>query len=317
MKKYIAVLLCVVMVFSLCGCAERQADDGRLQVMCTLFPYYDFVRAIGGDEVNVSLLVTPGKETHSFEPTPLDVVKLSQSDVLICNGGMDEVWVDDILSAAGENIAQVVKLLDEVALLEEEIAEGMEHDAHDHHDHDGHEQHIEYDEHIWTSPVVCMELVEVICEALCRADEENAALYRERTADYIAELETLDADFDAVTERAERRIMIFGDRFPLLYFCRTYGLDYRAAFQGCAGDTEPSLATLKYLIDKVGSEGIPVVYTMELSSGKIAEAIAETTGAQVRTFHTCQSITRQDFEAGETYLSLMRRNIEVLKEGLS
>lgn len=317
MKKFIAVLLCAVMAFSLVGCAEQAEDDGRLQVMCTLFPYYDFVRAIGGEQVNAQLLVTPGKETHSFEPTPLDMVKLSESDVVICNGGMDEVWMDDILSAAGENVGQVVKMLDQVALLEEEIAEGMEHTGHDHHDHDGHEQHIEYDEHIWTSPVVCMELVQIICNTLCRADEANADLYRQRTADYIAQLEELDAAFDEVTEHADRRILIFGDRFPLLYFCNTYGLDYRAAFQGCASDTEPSLATLKYLIDKVGGEGIPVVYTIELSSGKIAQAIAETTGAQVRTFHTCQSVTRAEFDAGETYLSLMGRNLEVLKEGLS
>lgn len=327
MKRLFALLLATALAVGLCGCGPRaKADDGRLQVVCTVFPYYDFARQIGGDDVDVTLLVAAGKETHSFEPTPLDVITLSEADVFLYNGGESEAWVDDILSAAGENIAVTLPLMPQVSALAEEWAEGMEgaHDDHDHdHGHDDHDGHghdsddIEYDEHVWTSPVLAKALCQAICDALCRADPEHRDGYQARLADYLAQLDSLDEAFRDVVAAGQRRLLVFGDRFPLLYFCREYGLDYRAAFHGCASDTEPSLATLKYLIDKVEDEDIPVVYTIELSSQKVARAIAETTGAKVLTFQSCQTVSRQDMEAGATYLSLMERNVEALKEGLS
>ena len=320
-KRLFAVLLALTLAAGLCGCADRQrAEDGRLQVVCSVFPYYDFARQIGGDDVDVTLLVAAGRETHSFEPTPLDVITLSQADVFLYNGGESEAWVDDILSAAGENIAVTLPLMPQVSALAEEWAEGMEgaHDEHDHdHDHETHDSDdIEYDEHVWTSPVLAKALCQAICDALCQADPAHREGYQARLTDYLAQLDGLDAAFREVVEAGHRRLLVFGDRFPLLYFCKEYGLDYRAAFHGCASDTEPSLATLKYLIDKVEDEEIPVVYTIELSSRKVADAIAETTGAKVLTFHSCQTVSRTEFDGGATYLSLMEQNVEALREGL-
>ena len=320
-KRLFAVLLALTLAAGLCGCADRQrAEDGRLQVVCSVFPYYDFARQIGGDDVDVTLLVAAGKETHSFEPTPLDVITLSQADVFLYNGGESEAWVDDILSAAGENIAVTLPLMPQVSALAEEWAEGMEgaHDEHDHdHDHETHDSDdIEYDEHVWTSPVLAKALCQAICDALCQADPAHREGYQARLTDYLAQLDGLDAAFREVVEAGHRRLLVFGDRFPLLYFCKEYGLDYRAAFHGCASDTEPSLATLKYLIDKVEDEEILVVYTIELSSRKVADAIAETTGAKVLTFHSCQTVSRTEFDGGATYLSLMEQNVEALREGL-
>ena len=323
MKRLTALLLALTLVLPLWGCGPRpRADDGKLNVVCTLFPYYDFARQIGGRDVDVSLLIPAGKETHSFEPTPLDVITLSEADVFLYNGGESEQWVDDILSAAGENIAVTLPLMPRVSLLAEELAEGMEgagehnhDDAHDEHDHDS--DAIAYDEHVWTSPVLAGELASAVCDALCQADPAHQEGYRARLTDYLAQLDELDAAFRDTVAAGQRRLLVFGDRFPLLYFCREYGLDYRAAFHGCASDTEPSLHTLKYLIDKVEAEDIPVVYTIELSSRKVAQAIAETTGAKVLTFQSCQTVSKQDMDAGATYLSLMWENVQALKEGLS
>ena len=316
-KRLFALLLALTLAAGLCGCANRQkVEDGRLQVVCSVFPYYDFARQIGGDDVDVTLLVAAGKETHSFEPTPLDVITLSQADVFLYNGGESEAWVDDILSAAGENIAVTLPLMPQVSALAEEWAEGME-GAHDEHDHETHDSDdIEYDEHVWTSPVLAKALCQAICDALCQADPAHQERYQARLADYLTQLDELDAAFREVVDAGHRRLLVFGDRFPLLYFCKEYDLDYRAAFHGCASDTEPSLATLKYLIDKVEDEKIPVVYTIELSSRKVADAIAETTGARVLTFHSCQTVSRAEFDGGATYLSLMERNVEALREGL-
>ena len=333
MKRYRVQALCLLLAaaLALTGCAARRGeeDTGKLQVVCTLFPYYDFVRAIGGDRVEPYLLVTAGREAHSFEPTPLDVIRISQADVFICNGGESETWVDDILDAAGESIGSVVHMMDHAHVLGEEFSEGMQGaDSHDHaHDHD-HELHdhaehdhddsdeIEYDEHIWTSPKNAIRLCRAVADALCAADAENANLYRANCEGYCAQLEALDADLRALRANAVRDLLIFADRFPFLYFCEEYDLHYRAAFHGCSGDTEPSLATLKYLIDKVNDEHIPVVYTIDLSSQKVAEAVSECTGARIERLWSMQTISRTDFDAGETYLTLMQRNYEALKGGL-
>ena len=325
MKRFFCALLAGLMLPTLCACAQQPPQDSdKLQVVCTLFPYYDFARVIGGDEAEVTLLVAAGKETHSFEPTPLDVIRVSEADVFLYNGGEGEQWVEDILSSAGGNIPVTAAMMDLVDLQSEEIVEGMQ--VSEHHDHDEDSAHheeeedsdeVEYDEHIWTSPVVAQSICRGICDALCKADRENAEVYAARTEEYVAQLGELDAAFREVVENARRDTLVFGDRFPLLYFCKTYGLHYRAAFHGCAGDTEPSLGTLKYLIDKVRDESIPVVYTIELSSQKVARAIAETTGAKVVTFHSCQQVTREEFNSGASYLDLMWDNVEALREGLS
>ena len=326
MKRIIALFFALILALSLCACAQntQQHDESKLQVMASCFPYYDFARQIGGEHVEPALLIAAGREVHSFEPTPLDVVRLSECDVFLYNGGESELWVTEILESAGENIAVTTAMMEHAPLLTEEFVEGMETSVHqhhhdeedeDHHDHD-HEE-LAYDEHVWTSPVVAQDLCRAICDALCVADPAHRTDYESNLAAYLTELQALDEAFREVVAEGNRTSMVFGDRFPLQYFCAEYGLTYSAAFHGCAGDTEPSLGTMKYLIDKVAEEQLPVVYTIELSSQKIANAIAETTDAKVLTFHSCQTISRQDYDSGATYLSLMWNNVEALKEGLA
>ena len=316
-KRVLALLLAAVTALSLGACAPRQEESGgKLSVVCSLFPYYDFVRQIGGDYVQPYLLVAAGREAHSFEPTPMDVIRVSRADVFVYNGGEGEQWVNQILSSAGEDIGTVVRMMDYAHTLEEEPVDG-DHHGHEDHDHDHEDSdEIEYDEHIWTSPVEAMELCRAIGDALCAADPAHAESYRQNLADYLGQLSQLDAEFRQVCAEGRRDVLVFGDRFPLLYFCREYGLNYRAAFHGCSSDTEPSLYTLKFLIDKVRQEDIPVVYALELSSQKVAQAIAETTGARVVTFYSCQTVSSGDFAAGEGYISLMRRNVDALREGI-
>ena len=334
MKRIASFFLALALAFSLTACTvpAEKADGGKLQIVTTLFPYYDFARAIAQDRADVTLLLSPGREAHSFEPTPLDAVTISEADVFLYNGGEGEYWVESMLDAAGEHIAVASRMVDYVDALNEEYVEGMqgadghdhdhEHGSHDDHDHDHEEDEhdsdeIEYDEHIWTSPKNAVVLCRAVCDAICRADAENAAFYRANCDDYCAQLEDLDARFAALCESAPRRLLIFADRFPMLYFCREYGLDYRAAFHGCSGDTEPSLATIKFLIDKVEDENIPVVYTIDFGTKKVAAVVSECTGAAIETLYSMQTVSRADFDAGETYLTLMERNFEALRKGLN
>ncbi len=334
MKRIASFFLALALTLSLTACTApaEKADGRKLQIVTTLFPYYDFARAIAQDRADVTLLLSPGREAHSFEPTPLDAVTISEADVFLYNGGEGEYWVESMLGAAGKNIAVVARMMDYVDALNEEYVEGMqgadghdhdhEHGSHDDHDHDHEEDEhdsdeIEYDEHIWTSPKNAVVLCRAVCDAICRADTENAAFYRANCENYCAQLEDLDARFSALCESAPRRLLIFADRFPMLYFCREYGLDYRAAFHGCSGDTEPSLATIKFLIDKVEDENIPVVYTIDFGTKKVAAVVSECTGAAIETLYSMQTVSRADFDAGETYLTLMERNFEALRKGLN
>ena len=310
---------------------ENGRSEARISVVTTIFPPYDFVREIAGDRVELKMLLKPGEESHSYEPTPQDIIAIQESDVFIYTGGENDVWVEDILSSMPEGGRLTLRMIDCVDTVEEEHVEGMkESPGHDHDDHeeddadpdggeageDTHSVH-EIDEHVWTSPVNAALIVERIKEILIQADPSGEAVYEENAAAYEEELAKLDQEFRDVADHARRKPLIFGDRFPFRYFADEYGLDYYAAFPGCAGDTEPSAATMAFLIDKVKEEKVPAVLKMELSNDDIANAIAEATGTEVKVFYSCHNLSAEDFESGETYLSMMQKNVETLKEVLN
>ena len=327
----------------------------KLKVVTTLFPYYDVTRQIAGDAVDLSMVIPAGQDSHSFEPTPADIRLIQNADLLICNGGAMEQWVSQVVASLDSESLKVITMMDYVDTVEEEIVEGMEdageehhhshasaddtHDDHDHdeavhaddddHDHDA-EDHdhtddehdddadyeIEYDEHIWTSPVNAMKITQVITDTLQEMDPADADIFAANAEDYLGKLENLDQEFRDVVNGADLDLIVMADKFPLRYFADTYGLRYRAAFSGCASDTEPSAKTIAYLIDKVREEQIPAVYYLELSSHRVAEIISEETGAKPLLFHSCHNVTRREFDNGVTYLELMEQNVVNLREGL-
>lgn len=331
--------LAVMFLFCLlsgCGRAESGEEPGdgeggrKLKVAATLFPYYDFVRQVAGDQVELSLVIPAGMDSHSFEPTPKDIRIMQEADVIIANGGAMEHWVDQVVDSFDREDQTVVIMMDHVDAVEEEIVEGMEHSdeghghvhVHEDGEEDGHleedesQYEIEYDEHIWTSPVNAMTLVDVIGDTLAQADPANADAYRQGAADYKKELEEIDAGFREVSANRKRNMIVMGDKFPFRYLADEYQLDYRAAFSGCSSDTEPSAKTIAYLIDKVKEEQIPAVYYLELSSHRVSEIIGEETGAEPLLLHSCHNVTRAQFDSGITYVELMRQNIENLRKGI-
>lgn len=312
----------------LTGCSAVRPEAGpapdggeRVRVAATIFPPCDFVRQIGGEYVDVVQLLKPGMEPHSYEPSPADIIRIMDSDLFLYAGGESDVWVEEILE--GSDHAPVsCSLLDWVDPLEEETSEGMQVKEH-HHEHaegetDGvHLEETEYDEHVWTSPVNAQLLVEQIRDVLISLDPCREEIYEKNAAAYLEELRALDEDYRQMTENAKRKTLVFGDRFPFLYLVRTYGLEYYAAFPGCSGESEPSAATIAFLTDQVEEEGIPVVFQLELSNGRVADAIAEAAGAETEILHSCHTLTVSEAERGETYLSLMRRNLEALRHALN
>ena len=339
-----ALLGAVVMVISIWGCAagqrppesentpvlSQEGKDERLLVVTTIFPYYDFVRQIAGDKVKLKLVVPAGMDSHSFEPTPADMIAMQEADVLICNGGEMEQWVKKVLGSLDTSHMKVLTMMDYVDVVEEEHVEGMEENEHhhedvyeedghekdDHEEEDGHEMHIEYDEHIWTSPVNAQAIVKIISRTLAEVAPVEQSRFEANTQAYLQELEDLDSQFRQVADQGRLHMIVVADKFPFRYFADEYGLSYRAAFSGCSGDTEPSASTIAYLIDKVKEDRIPAVYYLELSSHRTAEIIQEETGAAPLLLHSCHNVTRKQFDEGVTYLQLMRQNVENLRYGL-
>ena len=260
MKKSLRLLFIICLILGLCACGEAPAESGGegLNIVCTVFPAYDFAREIAGEKANVVLLVPPGSEAHSFEPTPQDIIRIENCDLLLCNGGESEAWLEEILEGR-ENDIFTLTMIDCVETLEEETKEGMQATEHSHEEHEEHGHEEEYDEHVWTSPVNAELIISALCERLCEIDPENGSFYRANWEKYVAELQELDAAFRKTVENGKFDTLIFADRFPVRYFVEEYGLDYYAAFPGCADDTEPSARTVAFLIDKVREEGIPAV----------------------------------------------------------
>lgn len=314
MKKIIAILTAAAVMCGFAGCAGgSEAENERLSVVTTIYPAYDFARQVFGDTADVTLLLKPGMESHSYDPSAKDALTIAECDLFIYNGGESDQWVVNILEGAPE--VKTLRMMDTVELHEEEITEGMQHEHDESCDHE-HEE-TEYDEHIWTSPKNAGKIVEAIAEAACAISPENAAQYELSAVEYISRIAEIDYSFTELL-RNEQRCFVFGDRFPLLYFFEEYGLNYYAAFPGCGSNTEPSIKTITFLSDKLkGEEVIPAVFCIELSNREVAETLAQESGLPVVEFHACHNITADDFNAGETYVSLMQRNYDTLKQLLS
>lgn len=310
----IILLLFPSVLFTGCGKSNTtpvKNNDGRLSIVTTIFPYYDFTRQVAGDKADIKLIVPAGMDTHSFEPVASDMIDIGKADIIIYNGGEMEGWVSQVLEAASnKNIIQE-KMMDYVETVTEEDVTGLHKD----HSHNGETK--ETDEHIWTSPVNAIKLVSKIAGILSEADKDNAKYYQDNASKYIKKLKEIDNTFREIVNSSGKKYLLFADRFPLRYFTDEYGLDYNAAFAGCSSETEPSADIIAFLTDKAEDGNIHVILKIELTSPKVADAIAETAGAKVMVFNTCHNVTREQFENGITYYDLMKENTEVLKEALA
>ncbi len=348
MKKYISIILAAVMIMCcLSGCGSSDGttkeSDGKLSIVTTIFPEYDWVMNILGDNpagAEVTMLLDKGVDLHNFQPTAADILKVASCDMFIYVGGESDGWVEDALKESVNKDMIVINLLDVLgdAVKEEELVEGMqEEDEHDHdhdhdededHDHDedhdqdedhDHEEGPEYDEHVWLSLRDAAKLTETISANICKMDSANEAVYKANTDSYIEKLNALDAQYSEAVSNASVKTILFGDRFPFRYLTDDYGLDYYAAFVGCSAETEASFETITFLADKVDELSLGTVMTIEKSDKKIAETIIQNTGSKdqnILTLDSMQSVTAEDVKNGTTYLSVMESNLEVLKEAL-
>lgn len=329
-----SIILLLAALVLLAGYAGVSAQAERLQIVTTIFPIYDFTRAVAGDTMDISLMLPAGADSHSFEPTPRDIVTVQNADLFIYIGGESDAWVERILESFGDQAPAALALIHSVSQLDEEYVEGMQQeDVHLHDDdndgedeHDEHDQEAsgtdmphdgEVDEHIWTSPLNAIRMVEQIRDTLSKLDPANGPLFASNAESYIAELRDLDRDYREMVNSSRRKLFMVADRFPFRYLAHEYGLQYYAAFPGCSTDTDPGASTVAFLIDKARENQLPVVFTLENSNQIVAHTIAEASGARVEVLNAAHNVGGQDDLSHTSYLAIMRENIEKLRAALN
>lgn len=322
MKKFLSFALSLLFIFitafSFSSCSSDKEnvkkDSSKISVVTTIFPYYDFTRSIAGDKADIKLLLSPGSEPHSYEPSPSDIVAIENCDIFIYNGGESDEWVESVLDSIENKNMKVMRMMDYVDLLYEQNFDHDEHN-HEHEEHDDHGE--EYDEHIWTSIRNAEKLTDAIYDELSSCDFANKEIYAKNRDTYINKLQTLDLKISEIVSNAKRKTVVFGDRFPFLYFVTDYSLEFECAFPGCSSETEPSISTVTHMIDFTRNNQVPVVFYLEFSNGKVAKLISEDTGAKTMRFSSCHNVTKDEFADGASYISLMEQNAKALKEALN
>lgn len=312
MKKIFILFAAFLMLMNFSGCGnEKTVQDGKIKVVATIFPVYDWTSEIIGEDKNfdLMLLMDKGIDLHSFQPSVEDIRKISECDIFIYVGGESDEWVSDALKNATNKNMVVVNLMEVLGdkVKPEEHIEGMEED----HEH---EEELENDEHIWLSLKNAQILCEAITDALSKVEPSQADTLKKNSAAYKEKLAALDKKYRDALTAAQNKTLLFGDRFPFRYLFDDYGLKYFAAFAGCSAETEASFQTIKFLAGKVDELNLPCVMTIEDTNHKIAETIIANTAAKNQKILVLNSM--QGKVDGETYLSVMEKNLSVLHEAL-
>jgi len=326
------IIMAVGLLFLGCSYAVAQGNDQKLKIITTLFPTYDFVRQIGQDKVHVSLLLPPGVESHTFEPTPQDVVKINKADVFIYTGKYMEPWVEDLLKGVSSKNLTVVDASFGVALMEDvdhdedkdhheaEHDEGREGDEEEHGHEVGeereHHHHGGKDPHIWTDLANDQIMVDTIAKVLAEKDPANSAFYLNNAHGYKAKLADLDRRFKEALSTAKYKKIIYGGHFAFGYFAKRYGLEHDSPYDGFSPNAEPSPKAIAELINKLKRSGMKYIYYEELLDPKVARIIAQETGAKLELLHGAHNVSKDELKSGVTFLGLMEENLKKLRVGL-
>ena len=321
-KKIMLIILAIAIVvvavfFVLKGGNTKKQDNTKLKVVSSNFASFDFLRAIIGEDdgIELTFLIGPGKDAHSYDPTVQDLIAIQNADLFVYVGGEMEEWANKVLESLDDKNTKRICIADFVDTIKEKEIDGAEEEHEEDHKHD---EKGAFDEHIWTSPTNAIKMVQALEKAMEEIDNKNSKKYKENSEKYIAEIKSVDSKIQNVVDNKKRGRLVFGDKMPMQYFIDYYNLKVSAAFNGCSTDVEPSASTIAYLEDKVKQENLPVVLYIELNLGKVANTIANEAGndcvaMQIQSLH---NVSLEDFKNGETWVSLMERNVDVLKKAL-
>ncbi len=324
-RAVVFVIALVIAIYGLTGCAKSKKDNGKIKIVCTIFPEYDWIREIikgNEDNFDVTMLMANGADLHNFQPTADDIMRISDADIFIYVGGESDKWVADALKEAKNKNMIVMNLMDVLGdrLREEELVEGMEGEEEEEDEEE--EEGPEYDEHVWLSVKNAEIFVKAIEERIASLDKNETRVkkYKENADNYIAKLDELDKKYEAAVEGALFDTVVFGDRFPFRYLVDDYNLNYYAAFIGCSAETEASFKTVTFLAEKVDKLGIDSVMVIETSDQKIAKTIIDNTKTKdqkILVLDSMQAVTAKEANSGKNYYDIMEDNLNILVDALN
>jgi len=325
MKKLLSLLLIAVFIFALSACESSDTAADKLRIVTTIFPQYDFARAVSAEtpcEVELTMLLPPGSESHDYEPSLADLAVIEGCDLFISVGRETDAWVESAIEAVGGDV-NVLRLTDLVPLLTESEDGILEHDHNHENDHhhdeeeECHDHHEGFDEHVWTSPANAAILTEAICDAMSALRPDLAGSFKRSADIYVAKLRELDENFSKAVQGAQSKTLVFADRFPFRYFTDRYGLSHVAAFSGCSSDSEPALSTIYDLTEKAKNENARAILVCEFSSKSAAKVISAECSADILEMHSCHNVSKEDFDRGVTYAELMEKNLSTIEKALN
>ncbi len=294
MKRIIAFIICAITLFCVSGCSSDGGKTQKIQITTTIFPVYDFARAVAGDKADIKMLIDPGTEVHAFEPSPSDIKSVYSAKAFFYIGGESDTWVQSMLNDVGGVSIALMEKVDRIYENGEPI----------------------HDEHIWTSPKNAVKMVNAICDTLCEVDPQNDKYYRKNTEDYCKKIGDVAAEIKEHIKKSDNKLILVADRFPFRYFTEEMGLSYKAAFGGCANSSDVSLKVMNELAETVRQNDLRSAYFVEMSNKNIANALSESTGVKLYELHSAHTVTADDFKSGVTYVDIMKRNFEAIKKGL-
>lgn len=320
-KKITAIFLaaiCMITILCSCGAENGKTKDEKINIVCTVFPYYDWVRSIAGesDNINITLLLDSGTDLHSYQPTAADIITISSADIFIYTGGTSDSWVKDVLKTSKNENTVVLELMANLPENELYCVEAIGEDEHHHEDEDSHNH--THDEHIWLSLKNAVKLSEIIKNVLCDLDTENKDAYQNNFVKFRSELEKLDNSYKTTVENSKKDTLIFADRFPFIYLTKDYGLHYYAAFSGCSAESEASFETVTKLAGKIDELGLSHIIITETADGSVATTVKNATkdkNQEILTLNSLQSVTKDKLTL--SYITVMEENLTALKEALS
>ena len=308
-------------IYAILNIAQKSdTASGKISVVTTLFPQYDFAKAIGGDKVDVTLLLPPGVEAHAYEPKPSDITKINNANIFVYTGEFMEPWAHDIIEGATKNV-KVVDASNGIELMKEE--EGDEHEEeHEHEEADHHESeeghhhhHGGVDPHIWLDFENAEIMAENIAKALQEVDLENAEFYQENLKIYKQKLSNLDDEYKNTLSTCPSKSIVYGGHYAFGYMAKRYGLSYTAA-QGFSPDSEPTAKDMIALVEQIKNENIDYIFYEELTSPKIAETLANETNTKMLPLNGAHNLAKEDYESGASFISIMEENLKNLSVGL-
>ena len=304
MRRILSLLFTALLLLSSAACTPQNGAKEPAAIVTTIFPLYDFVRNIVGDEIPVKLLLKPGAEVHGYEPTVSDLQSIHTCRLFVYCSGESEAFVSDLMENEPDT-SRYFDVREGLPLYNEELVDGMEGDA---------EEEPEADEHVWTSPVQAMRIVDHLVRRLCETFPEQASVFQENAARYLASLKALDQQFRDTVRQAKEPTILVADRFPFRYLTEEYGIAYYAAFSGCSSETDPTLSTIRFLTRKAAELSLPVIFVTETSDRQFASAVAQGSGAKLSVLHSCHNRSVQETRDDVSYLDLMTENVKQLQE---